>query len=133
MPNLTEIVAGVLLMVAAALGTYGAWQHHEAAAATARAAQLEQQLGAAQASIAQMRAGIDAQNAGVERILQQGVANEQAAHQLAAARAAAAQRVRVIYQTRVQTIEAAPAPAPCASAAAWAAGQAQGLAAVWGK
>ena len=121
------------LVPLAGAAAFGAFEHHEAAAAAARATQLEQQLGAAQASIAQLRAGIDAQNAGVQRILQQGVANEQAAHQLAAARAAAAQRVRVIYQTRVQRIEAAPVPATCASAAAWAAGQAQSLAAGWGK
>ncbi len=118
----------ILLLAAAAVWFY--WRD------TRLAAQLAKSQAAYAAEVAQtktLRAGIDAQNAGVQRILQQGVANEQAAHQVAAARAAAAQRVRVIYQTRVQRIEAAPVPATCASAAAWAAGQAQGLAAAWGK
>ncbi len=121
-----------LVPISAALA-FGAWERHEATSARAHAVQLEQQLGQQQATVTQLRAGIAAQNAGVERILQQGVANEQAAKEQAVARAAAAQKVRVVYQTRVERIEAAPVPATCASAAAWAAGQAQSLAAGWSK
>ncbi len=121
-----------LIPIAAALA-FGAWERHEATSAKAHAAQLEQQVGAAQASIGQLRAGITAQNAGVERILQQQVAAEKSAQQQVQQREQTAEKVRVVYQTRVERIEAAPVPATCASAAAWAAGQAQGLAAGWSK
>jgi hypothetical protein len=86
-----------------------------------------------QASIAQLRAGIAAQNLGVENLLdaahraQEIVAAAGKARQLAAARAlsTAAQRVA--------QIEAAPVPSPCASAAAWGVEQAAGLARGWGR
>ena len=121
------------LVPLAALLAWGGWERHEAAAAAARAAQLEQQLGAAEQSIAQLQAGVQAQNAAVTRILQQGQANVAAAKSEASQRVQAADNVRVVYRTRVQTIEAAPVPATCASAAAWAAGQAHSLAAGWSK
>lgn len=115
----------------AGAAAFGWWEHHEVGVADAHAAQLEQQLGSAEASISQLRAGIQAQNGAVERILQQGVANVAAAKAQAAQRAQGAARVRVIYQTHVERIEAAPVPQQCASAAAWAQQQAQGLAARW--
>ena len=117
----------------AAASAFGWFEHHEVGVAQAHAAQLEQQLGSAEQSIAQLRAGIRAQNGAVERILQQGVANVVAAKSQAAQRAQGAARVQVVYRTRVERIEAAPVPQQCASAAAWAQQQAQGLAAGWGK
>ena len=78
-----------------------------------------------------LQAAIDAQNVGVENILRQGVANVAAAKARAQTDAQAAAKVRVIYKTRVQTIEAAQVPQQCASAAAWAAGQAQTLIQGW--
>ena len=117
----------------AAASAFGAWEHHEVGVATAHAAQLEQQLGSAEASIGQLRTGIQAQNGAVERILAQGKANVAAAAASAAQRATSAQQVRVIYRTRIQRIEAAPVPQQCASAAAWAQQQAQVLAAGWNK
>ncbi len=117
----------------AAAAAFGAFERHEAAGARAHSVALEKQLGADEQSITQLRAGVQAQNKAVTAIEAQGKANVAAAAASAAARAAAAQKVRVIYQTKVQTIEAAPVPATCASAAAWAAGQAQGLAAGWSK
>ena len=121
------------LVPLAALLAWGAWERHEASNAQAQVVALNRQLGAAEQSIAQLRAGVQAQNAAVERLLQQGQANVAAAKAQAVQREQSAARVRVIYQTRVQRIEAAPVPATCASAAAWAAGQAQGLAAGWSK
>lgn len=82
-------------------------------------------------NVATLRAGIKDQNAGVERILQQGVANVAAAKARAQADAQAAAKVRVIYKTRVQTIEAAQVPQQCASAAAWASRQAAQLIEGW--
>ena len=117
----------------AAASAFGAWEHHEVGVATAHAAQLEQQLGSAEASISQLRTGIEAQNGAVERILAQGKANVAAAAASAAQRAQGAARVQVVYRTRIQRIEAAPVPQQCASAAAWAQQQAQGLAAGWSK
>ncbi len=91
-----------------------------------------QAVGARQTQkVATLRAGIKEQSAAVERILQQGVANVAAAKVRAQADAQAAAKVRVIYKTRVQTIEAAQVPQQCASAAAWAAGQAQTLIQGW--
>ena len=118
------------LAVAAAFGWF---EHHEAGMATAHAAQLEQQLGSAEASISQLRVGIQAQNDAVERILQQGQANVAAAAASAVQRATSAAQVQVVYRTRVERIEAAPVPQQCASAAAWAQQQAQDLAAGWSK
>jgi hypothetical protein len=86
-----------------ALLAWGGWERHEATAQAARAAQLEQQL----------RAATQAQNAAVEKLKEQGAAAVAQAKQQASARAAAAQRVHVVYQTRVQTIEAAPVPGTC--------------------
>ena len=117
----------------AGAAAFGWFEHHEVGAAQAHAAQLEQQLGSAEASIGQLRVGIQAQNGAVERILQQNVANVAAAKSQAAQRATSAQQVRVIYRTRIQRIEAAPVPQQCASAAAWAQQQAQSLAAGWSK
>lgn len=112
---------------------FGAWEHHEVGVADAHATRLEQQLGSAEASIAQLRTGIQAQNGAVERILAQGQANVAAAAASAAQRATSAAQVQVVYRTRVERIEAAPVPQQCASAAAWAQQQAQGLAAGWSK
>ena len=117
----------------AAASAFGWFEHHEVGVAQAHVASLEQQLGSAEASIGQLRTGIQAQNGAVERILAQGKANIAAAAASAAQRATSAQRVRVIYQTRVERIEAAPVPQQCASAAAWAQQQAQGLAVGWSK
>ena len=117
----------------AAAAAFGAFESHEATVARAHSVALEKQLGADEQSITQLRAGVQAQNAAVERILQQGQANVAAAKSQAAQREQSAARVQVVYRTRVQRIEAAPVPATCASAAAWAAEQAQGLAAGWSK
>ena len=78
-----------------------------------------------------LQAAIAAQNAGVERILQQGVANVAAAKAQAQAQTQAAEKVRVIYKTRVEKIEAAQVPQECDKAAAWAAGQAGQLIEGW--
>ena len=78
-----------------------------------------------------LQAAIAVQNAGVERILQQGVANVAAAKAQAQAQAQAAAKVRVVYQTRVERIEAASVPQECDQAAAWAAGQAGQLIKGW--
>lgn len=121
-----------IIPIACALA-WGAYERYEAKEEASRAANAEQQLGSAEQSIAQLRAGIQAQNGAVERILQQGQANVAAAAASAAQRATSAQQVRVIYRTRVQRIEAAPVPQQCANAAAWAQQQAQGLAAGWSK
>ena len=91
-----------------------------------------QAVGARQAqNVATLGAAIKDQNAGVERILQQGVANVAAAKARAQSDAQAAAKVRVIYKARVQTIEAAQVPQQCASAAAWASGQAGQLIEGW--
>ncbi len=99
---------------------------------------LKADLAISQANVARavantktLQSAIDAQNASVERILQQGVANVDAAKAKAQAETQAAAKVRVIYRTRVQTIEAAQVPQQCASAAAWAAGQAGQLIEGW--
>ncbi len=115
----------------AGAAAFGWFEHHEVGVAQAHAASLEQQLGSAEASIGQLRAGVRAQNQAVERILAQGQANVAAAKAQAAQRAVSAARVRVVYRTRIERIEAAPVPQQCASAAAWAAGQAQGLIGGW--
>ena len=101
---------------------------------------LKTDLLASQASAARavantktLQAAIQTQNAGVERILQQGVANVAAAKAQAAQRVQAAAKVQVVYRTRVERIEAAQVPQQCASAAAWAQQQAQGLVAGWSK
>ena len=78
-----------------------------------------------------LQAAIQTQNAGVERILQQGVANVEAAKAQAAERVQAAAKVQVVYRTRVEKIEAATVPQQCYQAAAWAAGQAQTLIQGW--
>lgn len=119
-----------IIPIAAAL-TYGTWERHEATVAKDRAAQLQLHLAQQQATVAQLRAGIAAQNAGIERILQQGAANVAAAKAQASAEALAAEKVRVVYRTRVQTIKAAQVPQQCASAAAWAAAQAEQLIKGW--
>ncbi len=121
------------LIPLAGAAAFGAWERHEVGVAQAHVAQLEQQLGSAEQSIAQLHAGIQAQNGAVERILAQGQANVAAAKAQAAQRVQAAAKVQLIYRTRIQTIEAAPVPQQCASAAAWAQQQAQGLAAGWNK
>ena len=99
---------------------------------------LKADLLASQASAARaiantksLQAAIQTQNAGVERILQQGVANVAAAKAQAAQRVQAAAKVRVIYQTKVEKIEAASVPQECDQAAAWAAGQAGQLIKGW--
>ncbi len=115
----------------AGAAAFGWWEHHEVGVAQAHVAQLERQLGSAETSIAQLRTGVQAQNAAVERILQQGAAAVAQAKAAAAQRVQASSRVRVVYQTRVERIEAAPVPQQCASAAAWAATQAQGLIGGW--
>ena len=117
----------------AAASAFGWFEHHEVGVAQAHVASLEQQLGGAEQSIAQLRTGIQAQNGAVERILAQGQANVAAAAASAAQRATSAQQVQVVYRTRVERIEAAPVPQECSSAAAWAQQQAQGLAAGWSK
>ena len=117
----------------AGAAAFGWWEHHQVGVADAHVAQLEQQLGSAEASIGQLRVGIQAQNGAVERILQQGVANVAAAKSQAAQRAQGAARVQVVYRTRIERIEAAPVPQQCAQAAAWAQQQAQVLAAGWSK
>ena len=101
---------------------------------------LKSDLAASQASAARavantksLQAAIQTQNAGVERILQQDVANVAAAKAQAAQRAQAAAKVQVIYRTRVERIEAAQVPQECDQAAAWAAQQAQGLVLGWSK
>ncbi len=117
----------------AAASAFGWFEHHEVGVAQAHVASLEQQLGGAEQSIAQLRTGIQAQNGAVERILAQGKANVAAAAASAAQRAQGAARVRVVYGTRVERIEAAPVPQQCTQAAAWAQQQAQSLAAGWAK
>ena len=99
---------------------------------------LKADLLASQASAARavantktLQAAIATQNAGVERILQQGVANVAAAKAQAAQRVQAAAKVRVVYRTRVERIEAAQVPQQCDQAAAWAAGQAAELIKGW--
>ena len=101
---------------------------------------LKTDLLASQASAARavantktLQAAINTQNAGVERILQQGVANVEAAKAQAAQRAQAAAKVQVVYRTRVERIEAAQVPQECDQAAAWAAQQAHGLVLGWSK
>lgn len=101
---------------------------------------LKTDLLASQASAARavantktLQAAIQTQNAGVERILQQGVANVEAAKAQAAQRVQAAAKVQVVYRTRVERIEAARVPQECDQAAAWAAQQAQGLLRGWSK
>ncbi len=103
-----------------------------------RNTQLKADLAASQASAARatantktLQAAIATQNAGVERILQQGVANVAAAKAQAQAQTQAAAKVRVIYKTRVEKIETAQVPQECDQAAAWAAGQAQQLIKGW--
>ncbi len=78
-----------------------------------------------------LQAAIAVQNAGVERILQQGLANVAEAKAQAQAQAQAAAKVRTIYKTRVEKIEAAQVPQECDQAAAWAAGQAGQLIEGW--
>jgi hypothetical protein len=117
----------------AAAAAFGAWERHEVQVQTAKADKLEQQVGADAQTIKQLRTGIQAQNAAVERILAQGRANVAAAKAQDAQRVQAATKVQVVYRTRIQTIEAAPVPQECSSAAAWAASQAQGLAQGWNK
>lgn len=99
---------------------------------------LKSDLAASQASAARavantksLQAAIATQNAGVERILQQGVANMAAAKAQARAQAQAAAKVRTIYKTRVEKIEAAQVPQECDQAAAWAASQAGQLIEGW--
>ena len=99
---------------------------------------LKADLLASQASAARavantktLQAAIQTQNAGVERILQQGVANVAAAKAQAAQRVQAAAKVQVVYRTRVERIEAAQVPQECDQAAAWAAGQAAELIKGW--
>lgn len=99
---------------------------------------LKTDLAASQASAARavantkaLQAAIGTQNAGVERILQQGVANVAAAKAHAQAQTRAAEKVRVIYKTKVERIEAAQVPQECDQAAAWAAGQAGQLIKGW--
>ena len=99
---------------------------------------LKSDLLASQASAARavantktLQAAIQTQNAGVERILQQSVANVAAAKAQATQRAQAAAKVQVIYRTRVERIEAASVPQQCDQAAAWAAGQAGELIKGW--
>ena len=121
-----ELIIVVLMAAAAFLQLRDANLTKELAAA-------KQQQAKATQTISTLRTGIKEQNAGVERLLQQGVANEQASQQLAQQREQAAEKVRVVYQTRVERIEAAPVPGTCASAAEWAAEQAQSLAAGWSK
>ena len=121
-----------VIPIACALA-WGAYERFEATKEASRASNAEQQLGSAEQSIAQLRTGIQAQNGAVERILQQGQANVAAASASAAQRSQSARRVRVIYRTRVERIQAAKVPTDCASAAAWAQQQAQGLAARWNK
>ncbi len=101
---------------------------------------LKTDLLASQASAARalantktLQAAINTQNAGVERILQQGVANVAAAKAQAAQRVQAAAKVQVVYRTRVERIEAAQVPQQCDQAAAWAAGQAGQLIKGWVK
>ena len=101
---------------------------------------LKADLLASQASAARavantkiLQAAIQTQNAGVERILQQGVANVEAAKAQAAQRVQAAAKVQVVYRTRVERIEAARVPQECDKAAAWAAGQAGELIKGWSK
>ena len=99
---------------------------------------LKTDLLASQASAARavantktLQAAINTQNAGVERILQQGVANVAAAKAQAQAETQAAAKVRIVYQTRVEKIESAAVPQECDQAAAWAAGQAGQLIKGW--
>ncbi len=99
---------------------------------------LKADLLASQASAARavantktLQAAIATQNAGVERILQQGVANVAAAKAQAQAQTQAAEKVRVIYKTRVEKIETAQVPQQCDQAAAWAARQAGQLIKGW--
>jgi uncharacterized membrane protein (DUF4010 family) len=93
---------------------------------------VSQAMSARQAqNVATLQAAIATQNAGVERILRQGVANVAAAKARAQAETQAASKVRVIYQTKVERIEAAQVPQECDQAAAWAAGQAGQLVEGW--
>lgn len=91
----------------------------------------QDQAARAVANTKTLQAAIQTQNAGVERILQQGVANVAAAKARAQAETQAAAKVRVIYQTKVERIEAASVPQECDKAAAWAAGQAGELIKGW--
>ena len=78
-----------------------------------------------------LQAAIVTQNAGVERVLEQGVANVAAAKAQAQAETQAAAKVRIVYQTKVEKIESAAVPQECDQAAAWAAGQAGQLIEGW--
>ena len=84
-------------------------------------------------NVATLRAGIAAQNIGVGRLLAAANLAESRAKAAANLAESRAKAVRTIYKTRVQTIEAEQVPQQCASAAAWAQQQAQGLVAGWSK
>jgi hypothetical protein len=86
-----------------------------------------------QASIAQLRAGIAAQNLGVENLLDAAHRAQERAAAAGTARQLAAARALSTAARRVARIEAAPVPSPCASAAAWGVEQAAGLAQGWGR
>lgn len=86
-----------------------------------------------QASIAQLRAGIAAQNVGVENLLDAARRANQTTAAAEKARQLAADRALSTAARRVARIEAAPVPSPCASAATWGVEQAAGLAQGWGQ
>ncbi len=121
------------LVPLAAAAAFGWVEHHEVGVAGVRIAQLEQQLGAAAQSNAQLRAAIMTQNKAVTGLEADGAAAVAGAKAQAAQRAQAAARVRSVYRMRVERIEDAPVPQQCEQAAAWAQQQAQSLAAGWSK
>ena len=86
-----------------------------------------------QASIAQLRAGIATQNAGVENLLETAHRAQAQFAEAEQARQVDADRLRRAVVQRVARVDAAPVPTLCASAVAWGAEQAAGLARGWGR
>ena len=109
-----ELLTLALCIACFALYWYNSSLKAELVAARATATRQQQ-------NVKDLKIAIAAQSAGVERILQNGVANVAAAKAQALAEQKASNQVRIVYQTRIERIQGAPVPADCASAADWAA------------
>lgn len=116
-------LAGVLLVLA--------YQHHEIGSLRASKAAQEATIGVDQVQIAQLRAGVAAQNAGIAKIKADAKAEAAQAVQQEQAREQAAQQVAALYAKQTQQIAVAPVPTGCAQAVAWAATAAGKLAGGW--
>ena len=121
-------MAPVILAVAGLAGERIVIAHLRGQLVACQAAAVKQQ-----ASIAQLRAGIAAQNLGVENLLDAAHRAQERAAAAGKSRQLAAARALSMAARRVARIEAAPVPSSCASAAAWGVEQAAGLAQGWGR